>query len=133
GEQMAELHLSGGRAVLAGIISALGKVPGLRLAEPGEFAWRAFEDGKLDLSQVEGLADLVDAETAAQRRQALRIAGGALRKEAEQIRLMIVEAMAVVEGQLDFSDVEDARDLSLDEVQKVIDRSLERVHTALAS
>src|ERR1700691_1684971 len=70
GEQMAELHLSGGRAVLAGIISSLGKVPGLRLAEPGEFAWRAFENSKLDLSEVEGLADLVAAETAAQRRQA---------------------------------------------------------------
>ena len=107
GEQMAELHLSGGRAVLAGIISALGRVPGLRLAEPGEFASRAFENGKLDLSEVEGLADLVAAETAARRRQALRIAGGALSRAADRVRALLLHAMSAIEAQIDFSDIEE--------------------------
>ena len=106
GEQMAELHLSGGRAVLAGIISALGKVPGLKLAEPGEFAWRAFENGKLDLSEIEGLADLVAAETAVQRRQALRIAGGDLSREADRVRALLLNALSAIEAQIDFSDIE---------------------------
>ena len=132
GEDMLELHVTGGRAVVNGVLNALADLDGFRPADPGEFARRAFENGKLDLSQVEGLADLVDAETAAQRRQALRMAGGALRKEAEQIRLMIVEAMAIVEAQLDFSDVEDIRDPSLQEVQRVVDESLKRVHASLA-
>ena len=78
GEDAVELHVTGGRAVLAGVTQALASLDGMRPAEPGEFAWRAFENGKLDLSQVEGLANLVEAETQAQRRQALRIAGGAL-------------------------------------------------------
>ena len=88
------MQVTGGRAVLAGVLEALARLDGLRPAEPGEFALRAFENGKLDLSQVEGLADLVDAQTQAQRRQALRIAGGALTREAEAIRALIVEAMA---------------------------------------
>ena len=78
GEDMAELQVHGGRAVVAGVLAAAGKIEGCRLAEPGEFARRAFENGKLDLTGVEGLADLIDAETAAQRRQALRQADGAL-------------------------------------------------------
>ena len=78
GEDMAELQVHGGRAVVAGVLAALGRIEGCRLAEPGEFARRAFENGKLDLTGVEGLADLIDAETAAQRRQALRQADGAL-------------------------------------------------------
>ena len=85
---------------------------GLRPAEPGEFALRAFENGKLDLSQVEGLADLVDAQTQAQRRQALRIAGGALTREAEAIARRFLEAMAAVEAQIDFSDQENVADLT---------------------
>ena len=72
GEDMAELQVHGGRAVVAGVLEAIGAIAGCRLAEPGEFARRAFENGKLDLTGVEGLADLIDAETAAQRRQALR-------------------------------------------------------------
>ena len=72
GEDMAELHLHGGPAIVKGVLAALGRQPGCRLAEPGEFARRAFHNGKLDLAQVEGLADLIDAETEAQRRQALR-------------------------------------------------------------
>ena len=86
---MAEFHVHGGRAVVTAVLAALGRIAGCRLAEPGEFARRAFENGKLDLAQVEGLADLIDAETEAQRRQALaqmrRGAVGALRGLAEAI------------------------------------------------
>jgi len=132
GEEMAELHVTGGRAVLAGVVGALAKTPGLRPAEPGEFAWRAFENGKLDLSEVEGLADLVEAETAAQRRQALRIAGGALSRETEAIRSKLIEAMAILEAQIDFSDVEDADALSLDAARALAVEAAQRVRAALA-
>ena len=108
GEEMAEVSVTGGRAVTAAVVKALNLIPGLRLAEPGEFAWRAFINGKIDLSEVEGLADLVEAETEAQRRQAQRIAGGALSRECEAIRASLLEAMAAIEAQIDFSDVEDA-------------------------
>src|SRR5277367_4680351 len=133
GEQMAELHLSGGRAVLAGIICALGRVPGLRLAEPGEFAWRAFENGKLDLSEVEGLADLLAAETAAQRRQALRIAGGALSREVDRIRALLIRAMSALEAQIDFSDVDDVSSLSLAETRNLAWQALQRIRSIVAS
>ena len=92
GEDVAELHVTGGRAVPAALARALHSVSGLRLAEPGEFAWRAFMNGKMDLSEAEGLADLVDAETEAQRRQAQRIAGGALRRECDAIRALLLDA-----------------------------------------
>ena len=136
GEQMAELHLSGGRAVLAGIISALGKVPGLKLAEPGEFAWRAFENGKLDLSEIEGLADLVAAETAVQRRQALRIAGGALSREADRVRALLLNALSAIEAQIDFSDIEsdmEVNSLSLTETRDLARQALRRIRSILAA
>ncbi|MGD0763143.1 MAG: tRNA uridine-5-carboxymethylaminomethyl(34) synthesis GTPase MnmE [Roseiarcus sp.] len=132
GEEMAELQATGGRAVVAGIVGALAKIPGLRPAEPGEFAWRAFENGKLDLSEVEGLADLVDAETAAQRRQALRVAGGALSRETEAIRAKLLEAMAILEAQIDFSDVEDVDALSLEAARAVVAEAARRIEAALA-
>jgi tRNA modification GTPase len=132
GEEMAELQVTGGRAVVAGVLAALGRAPGLRPAEPGEFAWRAFENGKLDLAEVEGLADLVEAETAAQRRQALRIAGGALSRESEAIRATLVEAMALIEAQIDFSDVEDADALSLDSARALAAKAAHRLRGALA-
>ena len=112
GEEMAEISVTGGRAVVAAVVKALMLVPGLRLAEPGEFAWRAFMKGKIDLSEVEGLADLVEAETEAQRRQAERVASGALARECEAIRSRLLEAMAAVETQIDFTDVEDAEDFT---------------------
>jgi tRNA modification GTPase len=118
GEDAAELQVTGGRAVLAGVLKALSSIEGLRPAEPGEFAWRAFENRKLDLSQVEGLADLVDAQTQAQRRQALRIAGGALSREADEARGMILDAMARIEAALDFSDQEDVGDGTLAEARE---------------
>ena len=107
GEDYAELQLHGGRAVVEGALAALHRLPGLRPAEPGEFARRSFANGKLDLSQAEALADLVDAQTEAQRRQALRVAGGALRRKVEGWRAALVEALALVEAELDFSDEAD--------------------------
>ena len=107
GEEMAELHIHGGRAVIEGVLSALGKIDGCRLAEPGEFARRAFENGKLDLTGAEGLADLVDAETAAQRRQALGQAGGRLYRLYEGWRRRLITAMAILEAGIDFSDEPD--------------------------
>ncbi len=107
GEDYAELQLHGGRAVVEGALAALHRLPGLRPAEPGEFARRSFANGKLDLSQAEALADLIDAQTEAQRRQALRVAGGALRRKVEGWRAALVEALALVEAELDFSDEAD--------------------------
>lgn len=133
GEDVAEICVTGGRAVTVAMIKALTLIPGLRIAEPGEFAWRAFTNGKIDLSEVEGLADLVEAETEAQRRQAQRIAGGALRRECEAIRADLVEAMAAVEAQIDFSDVEDADGLTLETVRRAVEATAARIDRALAS
>jgi tRNA modification GTPase len=104
GEDMAELHVHGSRAVIRAVIDAVLSIPGTRLAEPGEFARRAFEKGKLDLTEVEGLADLVNAETEAQRRQALAQAEGSLRALYEGWRAELVRAQALIEAGLDFAD-----------------------------
>ncbi len=133
GEEMAEISVTGGRAVVSALVKALMLVPGVRLAEPGEFAWRAFMTGKIDLSEVEGLADLVEAETEAQRRQAERVAGGGLGRECEAIRSKLLEAMAVVETQIDFTDVEDAEDFTLESVRDAARAALERIDRALAT
>jgi tRNA modification GTPase len=107
GEDMAELHVHGGRAVLAAVIGAVLAVQGVRLAEPGEFARRAFENGKLDLTELEGLADLVNAETEAQRRQAGAQAAGGARALYEAWREELVKAQALTEAGLDFADEAD--------------------------
>lgn len=107
GEDMAELHLHGGPAIVNAALTALGRIPGCRLAEPGEFARRAFEHGKLDLAQVEGLADLIDAETEAQRHQALAQMSGALSNLYEGWRRDVLEACALMEAAIDFSDESD--------------------------
>jgi tRNA modification GTPase len=133
GEEMAEVSVTGGRAVTSAFIKALALIPGLRLAEPGEFAWRAFMNGKIDLSEVDGLADLVEAETEAQRRQAQRIAGGALSRECDAIRTSLLEAMAIVETQIDFTDVEDASDFTLETVKDAARGAIERIDRALAT
>jgi tRNA modification GTPase len=104
GEDVAELHVHGGRAVVAAALAALGEIGGLRPAEPGEFTRRAFENGKLDLTQAEALADLVSAETAAQRRQALRQVEGALGMLYESWRERLLRAMARLEATIDFAD-----------------------------
>ena len=107
GEDVAELQLHGGRAVVASVLAALGTLEGLRLAEPGEFTRRAFANGRLDLTEVEGLADLIYAETEAQRRQAYRQLRGALKERAETWRGRLVEALALVEARIDFADEAD--------------------------
>ncbi len=106
GEDVAELHVHGGPAVVAAIIDATLSVSGTRLAEPGEFTRRAFENGKLDLAEAEGLADLVDAETEAQRRQALRQRRGALSAVYDDWRARLIEAAALIEAEIDFPDEE---------------------------
>ncbi len=104
GEDMAELHLHGGRAVAASALEALGKMPGLRLAEPGEFTRRAFLNGKLDLTEAEGVADLIAAETAAQRRQALRQLSGETGRIYEDWRHRLLLAQARLEAEIDFPE-----------------------------
>lgn len=104
GEDVAEFHVHGGRAVIAAMFDALGSIDGLRPAEPGEFTRRAFENGKLDLTEAEGLDDLIHADTDRQRRQALRHLKGLLGEKAESWRQQIIEASALVEAGIDFSD-----------------------------
>ena len=107
GEDMAEIHVHGGRASVAAILQALsglGPALGLRMAEPGEFTRRAFMAGKFDLTAAEGLADLVEAETESQRRQALRQMEGALGELCQSWRAAVVRACALMESEIDFSD-----------------------------
>jgi len=107
GEDVVELHVHGGRAVLAAVLGALAGVEGLRPAEPGEFTRRAFENGKIDLTAAEGLDDLIHADTDQQRRQALRQLQGFLGERAERWRRQLVEAAALVAAQIDFADEDD--------------------------
>jgi tRNA modification GTPase len=104
GEDVGEFHLHGGRAVVAAVLEALTGLDGLRPAEPGEFTRRAFENGRIDLSEAEGLADLLAAETQSQRRAALAMAGGALSRQVEAWRQRLLELAASLEASLDFSD-----------------------------
>ena len=107
GEDIAELQVHGGRAVIAAVLAALAKLAGLRHAEAGEFTRRAFANGRMDLTAVEGLADLVAAETEAQRRQAYQQLRGLLGERAETWRQRLIEALALVEAGIDFSDEDD--------------------------
>ena len=107
GEDMVELHLHGGRAILARVFSVLGRIPGFRPAEAGEFTKRAVLNGKMDISHAEGLGDLVFAETETQRRQAMHQYQGALSKKVEGWRSKLIEAMALIEANLDFADEAD--------------------------
>ncbi len=104
GEDVAELQVHGGPAVVAAIVGALARLPGLRPAEPGEFTRRAFERGRLDLTEAEGLADLVAAETEAQRRQALRQLDGALGELYEGWRRRLIDVVARLEAEIDFPE-----------------------------
>jgi tRNA modification GTPase len=107
GEDTAELQLHGGPAVIAGVLDALGRIEGCRPAEAGEFTRRAFENGQLDLTAVEGLADLIAAETPAQRRQAFRQLKGLIGDRAEAWRQRLIGALALIEARIDFSDEAD--------------------------
>ena len=104
GEDVAEFHAHGGSAVLAALLAAISKIPNTRAAEPGEFTRRAFENGKLDLTEAEGLDDLIHADTDRQRRQALRQLQGLLGDRARDWRERIIEASALIEAGIDFSD-----------------------------
>ncbi|TCK29946.1 tRNA modification GTPase trmE [Ancylobacter aquaticus] len=132
GEDMAELQIHGGRAVVAAVLGAVLAVPGLRPAEAGEFTRRAFLNGRMDLTQAEGLADLIGAETQAQRRLAFAHAFGHLGQRVEDWRRRLIRAMALVEAGIDFADEDDvpagARALARPEVEAL---SLE-LETALA-
>lgn len=107
GEDCGELHLHGGRAVVFAVLDELGRQPGLRAAEAGEFTRRAFLEGKLDLTRAEGLADLIAAETEAERRLAVATSGGALDRLYSGWRRQLLQARALLEAELDFSDEAD--------------------------
>ena len=108
GEDMAELHCHGGRAVIAAVEASLAALPELRRATPGEFTRRAFVNGRIDLAEAEGLADLLSAETELQRRSALAMVGGAFSRQIEDWRDGLLTLCAAVEAVLDFSDEEDS-------------------------
>ena len=110
GEDIAELQVHGGRAVVRAALEALADIPGCRPAEPGEFAHRAFINGKLDLTAAEGLADLIDAETEAQRRQAITLAAGHHAALYDGWRTRLIECQAMIESAIDFSDETDVSD-----------------------
>ncbi|MBU1210715.1 MAG: tRNA uridine-5-carboxymethylaminomethyl(34) synthesis GTPase MnmE, partial [Alphaproteobacteria bacterium] len=120
GEDIAEFQVHGGRAVIAALLASLGNLPRCRLAEPGEFAMRAFENGKLDLAQAEGLADLIEAETEAQRRQALHQAEGALSNRTGLWRANLIESMSLVEAAIDFSDEADVSESAIAQAEQRI-------------
>lgn len=120
GEAVVELQLHGGPAVVGAVLRALSDQSGLRLAEPGEFTRRALENGVLDLAQVEGLADLIDAETEAQRRQAVRVLSGSVGLRVDGWRSNLIRAAALLEATIDFADEDVPVDVS-PEVLSLID------------
>lgn len=130
GEDVVELHLHGGRAVLSAATQALTGL-GLRVAEPGEFSRRAFEHGKLDLTEAEAIADLVDAETAAQRRQALRQMEGALGRLYDGWRHRLTRALAHLEADIDFPEEDLPGGLS-DAVRPVVEGLVAELSAHLA-
>ncbi|PYF11878.1 tRNA modification GTPase trmE [Rhodobacter viridis] len=112
GEESGELHLHGAVATVAAVLKALGSLGFLRLAEPGEFTRRAMESGRLDLSQVEGLADLIEAETEAQRKQALAVLSGSVGRMVETWRSKLIRAAALMEACIDFADEDVPEDVT---------------------
>tara|TARA_R110002096_G_scaffold24713_20_gene77824 strand:- start:9952 stop:11238 length:1287 start_codon:yes stop_codon:yes gene_type:complete len=131
GEDVLELHLHGSQAVVSAVLRALADQPGLRLAEAGEFTRRALENGCLDLAQVEGLADLIDAETEAQRVQALRVLSGAIGERVELWRSDLIWAAAMIEATIDFADEDVPVDV-LPEVLPVLSRLIRDLRAEVA-
>uniref|UniRef100_A0AAR5PWT5 TrmE-type G domain-containing protein n=1 Tax=Dendroctonus ponderosae TaxID=77166 RepID=A0AAR5PWT5_DENPD len=121
GEDSSEFHVHGGVAVINGLLDALASMPKFKLAEPGEFTRRAFSNGKLDLTEVEGLADLLQAETEAQRKQALLQADGSLSKLYENWRHVLKHSVANLEAHIDFEETETLEDGLVDNVVKNIE------------
>ncbi|SAM02336.1 hypothetical protein [Absidia glauca] len=131
GEDVIELHIHGGNAVIQGVLDALGGLAHFRLAEQGEFARRAFDNDKLDLTELEGLADLLNAETELQRRLALQQAEGGLRQAFDHWREKIIHSMAITEAVIDFGEDENIEDGALDEVVKNIEELRRTIATHL--
>ena len=131
GEPVVELQLHGSVAVVGAVLRELGTIDGLRQAEPGEFTRRALENGRLDLAQVEGLADLIEAETEAQRRQALRVLSGDLGTKAEGWRKDLIRAAALIEATIDFADEDVPVDVS-PEVTELLDRVMSSLGAEIA-
>ncbi len=116
GEDVCEFQTHGSPAVVSALLDTLGRIDGLRLSDPGEFTRRALENGRLDLAQVEGLADLIEAETEAQRKQAIRVFDGALGAKADEWRIDLIRAAALLEATIDFAD----EDVPVDVTPEVI-------------
>src|SRR6201991_1379929 len=133
GEDIAEFHVHGGRAVLAALFAALSSFENPRAAEPGEFTRRAFENGKLDLTEAEGLDDLIHADTDRQRRQALRQLKGLLGDKARGWRADIIEASALIEAGIDFADEADVPTELITPALKKIERLLGEIQEVLAA
>jgi len=114
GEDIAELHCHGGRAIVAAVEGALARLPELRRATPGEFTRRAFANGRIDLAEAEGLADLLLAETELQRKSAMAMAGGAFSRQLEDWRKRLLDCAAAIEAVLDFADEDDVTALPPD-------------------
>lgn len=131
GENSFEIQCHGGPAVVRAILAALARRDGLRLAEPGEFTRRALENGRMDLLEAEGLGDLVQAETEAQRRQALRALDGALGRQAEIWRGRLIRARALLEAVMDFADEEVPEDVG-PEVSALVSATLDEMRAALS-
>lgn len=134
GEDLAELHLHGGRAVVRAVEAALAAVPGLRPAEAGEFTRRALANGRIDLTEAEGLADLLAAETEAQRRAAMRAAEGGIRQRIEGWAARALQLSAVVEAKLDHADEDDVAEMAgtLDRIADVASTLAEEIEAILA-
>ena len=124
GEDVVELHLHGSVAVVNAVLFELGSLSGCRMAEPGEFTRRALHNGKMDLTQVEGLADLIEAQTEVQRRQAQSAVSGSFRALIEDLRGNLIRAAALLEAVIDFADEEVPEDVSEDVVM-LLERSIE--------
>jgi len=133
GEDLLELHLHGGRAVVAAVETTLAALPGLRRAQPGEFTRRAFVNGRIDLAEAEGLADLLSAETELQRRAALAAAGGTLSRKIEGWRERVLAVSAQIEAALDFDEEDGASTPAMNNVIPSIGELHQEIERALAA
>lgn len=133
GEPLVELHCHGGRAVVAGVLDALVGMAGLRAAQPGEFTRRALENGRMDLNAVEGLSDLLHAETQTQRRAAQAMYGGAFTARVNDLQRCILSSLALVEASLDFADESDVEDAAPGQALRLMAETLVEIDAELAA
>ncbi|KAH9007151.1 tRNA modification GTPase TrmE [Lactarius hatsudake] len=131
-EDVLELHVHGGRAVVGAVLAALARFPGCRPAAAGEFTRRAYEGGRLDLTQVEGLRDLVDADTDSQRRAALRVARGGARAQFDALREEVVACLALVEALIDFGEGEELEEGVFAQARQRAQRLRDRIQSILS-